>query len=69
MHTHVVMQADSALGLTLHHHPRQQHGYHPLSAAHPEDVHDGLIDGEPAVNNTLCVMVKRHRECIDQEGV
>ena len=68
MHTHVVMQADSALGLTLHHHPRQQHGYHSLGAAQPEHVHDGLVDGEPAVNNMLWVMIKRQRGFIDQGG-
>ena len=59
MHTHVVVQADPALGLTLRHHPRQQHGHRPLRAAQPEAVHDGLVDGEPAGDHTRCVTVTR----------
>lgn len=53
MHTHVLMQSDLDLGLTLHHHPWQQHWKLPLNKAFSETGENGLVQWKPAKRATL----------------
>jgi len=41
------VQSDQDLGLSLHHHPRQQHRYPTLSAASPETSEQRLVERKP----------------------
>lgn len=47
VHTHVVVQSDLGLGLTLHHHPWQQHRYLTLSVTSPETSEQSLVERKP----------------------
>lgn len=53
MHTHVLIQSDLDLGLTLHHHPWQQDWKPPLSKALSETGENGLVQWKPAKRLTL----------------
>lgn len=48
LHTDVLVQSDLGLGLTLHHHPGQQHRYMTLSMASSETSKQGLVERRPA---------------------
>lgn len=47
MHTHVLIQSDLDLSLTLHHHPRQQHWNLTLNKALSETSEQGLVQRQP----------------------
>lgn len=53
MHTHVLIQSDLDLGLTLHHHPWQQHWKLPLNKTLSETGENGLVQWKPAKRVTL----------------
>lgn len=53
MYTHVLIQSDLDLGLTLHHHSWQQHWKLPLNKALSETGENGLVQWKPAKRATL----------------
>lgn len=53
MHTHVLIESDLGLGLTLHHNSWQQHHNQPLNKALSETSEHGLVQWKPAKRKTL----------------
>lgn len=47
MHTHMLIQSDLDLSLTLHHHPWQQHWNLTLNKALSETSEKGLVEWKP----------------------